>query len=132
MNAIGFNPIEWKCETAGCFNELMRPKIEMFAECFPRNVAMMDIDGTVELNGHFLFLEFKTSGNLKAGQRYYLTRLTALSAKIEAMVIACNSAIMDIHGVAHIQRGTLHPWDACDLDGLKALIKDWASRVDGC
>jgi hypothetical protein len=57
----GHNPIRWDCRN-GCFNELMRPKIEAFAECFPRNIGMMDIDGTVELNGHFLFLEFKTSG----------------------------------------------------------------------
>jgi hypothetical protein len=123
----GHNPIRWDCRN-GCFNELMRPKIEAFAECFPRNIGMMDIDGTVELNGHFLFLEFKTSGDLNAGQHYYFTRLTRLP-RVEAWVICCNSAIMDVHAVRLVLNGMVHPWEECDLDGLKQRIREWARRV---
>ena len=34
----GYNPMRWDCERDGCFNVLRRPKIEVFADCFPRRI----------------------------------------------------------------------------------------------
>lgn len=34
--APGYNELRYNCETQGCFNIKKRPKIEIFAECFPR------------------------------------------------------------------------------------------------
>jgi hypothetical protein len=53
----GYNPLLWDCEKKECFNLKRRPKLEIFAACFHGFAAMMDIDGTIEINGHFLFLE---------------------------------------------------------------------------
>lgn len=42
---------------------------------FPRGISPTDIDGTVEINGHFLHVEFKTESNpVPNGQRLYLER----------------------------------------------------------
>lgn len=45
----GTNPLRWDCVSRGCFNRLCRPKIELFAACFPGRIAMSDIDATVEV-----------------------------------------------------------------------------------
>ena len=37
----------------------LRKGTERFDDCFPRGVTIGDLDGFVELGGHFLVLEFK-------------------------------------------------------------------------
>ena len=37
--ANGANPLRWDCAKRGCFNEKKRPKIEVFAECFPGRIS---------------------------------------------------------------------------------------------
>ena len=49
----GYNPMRWDCEKSGCFNVKCRPKIEVFAECFPGRINFGDMDGRVELGGYF-------------------------------------------------------------------------------
>jgi hypothetical protein len=53
------NPLRWVCDTDGCFNIKCRVKIQLFADFFPRNIAMGDVDGIVELEGNFLMLEWR-------------------------------------------------------------------------
>ena len=42
--ANGFNPLRWDCATRGCFNQKCRPKIELFAGCFPDRMSFGDVD----------------------------------------------------------------------------------------
>ena len=58
-NPAGFNPLRWDCDHQGCFNKLKRPKIEVFADCFPGRINFGDVDGIVEINGYLLILEWK-------------------------------------------------------------------------
>ncbi|MAG24660.1 hypothetical protein CMI47_03685 [Candidatus Pacearchaeota archaeon] len=76
MPALGFNPMRWDCQTQGCFNKKCRPKIEVFAECFPRRINFGDVDGSIEINGYELKLEWKNTGHadIKGGQRATVTR----------------------------------------------------------
>ena len=62
MKPLGFNPMRWDCDTDGCFNVKRRPKIEMFADCFPRRINFGDVDGLVEIGGRFCLLEWKGQG----------------------------------------------------------------------
>ncbi len=50
--------------------------LEEFAQCFPRGIRFGDVDGMVEINNHFLFIECK-SGNqeIPRGQWMSLVRL---------------------------------------------------------
>ncbi len=42
--------MRWDCKRNGCFNLLMRPKIEVFDDCFYGRGAMGDVDGLFERN----------------------------------------------------------------------------------
>ena len=73
----GFNPMRWCCKKDGCFNDLRRPKIEVFAVCFPGRINFGDMDGLVEINGYFGMLEWKGKGGvIKLGQRITFERFT--------------------------------------------------------
>ena len=64
---LGYNPLRWDCGKSGCFNKILRPRIEEFAGCFPGRISLSDIDGIVEVGGFFLLLEWKAKfvGSLK-------------------------------------------------------------------
>jgi hypothetical protein len=36
--------MRYDCSKNGCYNKTLRPKIETFAECFPRKIGMSDVD----------------------------------------------------------------------------------------
>lgn len=41
----GYNPMRWDCKGGeNCYNLKMRPKVEVFAECFPGKVGMTDVE----------------------------------------------------------------------------------------
>lgn len=135
MPEDGFNPMRWNCRDKGCYNEILRPKIEVFASAFPRKIAMTDIDATVEINGHFLFFEFKDlrghqPTQLPLGQRIYFTRLTSLHENITTVVIGGNIASMEFTHYCVIKGGVISPWKQTSLPRLLVLIEDWAKRVD--
>ena len=127
----GYNPMRWKCEDAGCFNLKKRPKIEVFADCFPGRIAFSDVDATVEVNGRFLFLEFKEGEprDIPTGQRIYLQRLTLLHRYIQAIIVSANSETMDVSHVRLVRGGQFGPVENCDLAGLRARLRSWSVRA---
>lgn len=128
----GYNPLRWHCKERGlCWNLEHRPNIEYFAHKLPRNISMMDLDATVEVNGHFLFMEFKSPGApLLTGQRIYFKRLTELTPRISVCIVDGVCRNMSINKVMKIYRGRIGEWESCDLDGLCELVGTWASNVD--
>ena len=134
MNAAnGFNPLRWKCDERGCFNEKRRFRIEVFAGCLPGKIAMSDVDATTEVNGRFLFLEFK-SGDLRdlpTGQKIYFERLTRLSKRITACVVAADAETTSVRAVRVIRQGRIGAWEICNLASLQARIRRWQERCRG-
>lgn len=128
----GYNPLRWHCKERGlCWNLEHRPNIEYFTHALPRKISMTDIDATVEVNGNFLFLEFKSPGaDLLTGQSIYFRRLTQLSPKINCVVVEGTCRDMAINKVKRIYGGRIGEWEPCDLDGLYARIAKWAALVD--
>lgn len=127
----GYNPLKWNCEANGCWNVACRPPLEYFAAAFPRKIGMTDLDATVELNGHFLFLEWKTnSGEIGVGQRVYFQRLTAVSKRITVVVVAAGKSPVDVEKVMVIHDGRLHDWQQCTFEELYERVCKWASRVN--
>ena len=51
----------WDCEDGeNCYKDHVLPNWEIFNECFiPTKIKITDIDGVVERNGWFLFIELK-------------------------------------------------------------------------
>ena len=124
----GFNPMRWDCSNRGCFNLLCRPKIERFAPCFPGRIAMSDIDATVEINGHFVFLEMKSHrGEIPRGQRLYFERLTQLSERITVMVLCGDAQTMECEALRWIHKGQLSDWQSATFDDVIQLLNKFAN-----
>ena len=124
----GTNPMRWDCTSRGCFNQLRRPKIERFAACFPGRIAMSDIDATVEVNGHFVFLEMKSfQGEIPRGQRIYFERLTRLSQRISVMIICGDAETMQCEAICWIYNGQLTDWQPATLDDVVRLLNKFAN-----
>lgn len=132
MSAAGFNPIRWNCTVQGCFNYHRHFDIEHFAQCFPRSIGLTDLDGFVEVGGHFLIAEFKDrNANLTEGQRIAFERLTAASPRITVLVVRCEYRSSEVFELKVIREGNSAPWRPCTLDQLTAYLSQWASRCDG-
>lgn len=128
----GFNPMEWDCEKSGCFNKVKRPKFEVFHDCFHGKISMSDIDAAVEVNGNFLFIEWKSGGGkLKLAQKIFFERLTR-HKNIFVFVIEGDASTMEIEGYTTISGGECsNDFTPCNLDGFRKVLIDfnaWAIR----
>lgn len=52
IRAGGYNPLCGDCARHGCFSLKRRPKIELFADCFPGRISFGAVDGIVEIGGN--------------------------------------------------------------------------------
>ena len=125
----GYNPIRWDCLEQGCYMHKCHPRIEVFADCFPNKIAMSDIDGVVEINGNFLFMEWKgDGGKVSTGQHILLQRLTQLSDKVVAYVVYGDSQTMQVHQVTRYYKGNSRDYDM-QLEQLKEQFRNWGQWV---
>lgn len=71
--------IRWDCRTDGCYRDSL-PDWSPLNDCFPRSgIRVSDIDGMVEVGGHFLFMEWKLPRvEVPDGQLRALVRLSRL------------------------------------------------------
>ena len=127
----GFNPMRHNCESQGCFNLNRRPKIEVFSECFPRKIAMADVDGVVEMGGRFLFLEWKTpdapisfGGKLTLSSFSRIPGSIAIAAWGDAKTMEVCKLMLWCGG-----RGYESPY-LPSLEVLKQWMERWASFAD--
>lgn len=122
----GFNPMRWDCGRSGCFNMERRPKIEEFADCFPRRINFGDIDGLVELNGKFCLLEWKGDGGMvREGQRRTYVEWTRVFGNI-VFVVEGDAKTMAVRRYGIFWNGKQKPWTVADMSDLKIRIRDWA------
>ena len=127
MACQGFNPLRWKCDDQGCFNQKQRPKIEMFAECLPGKCAFGDVDAITEIGGRGLVLEWKSQRmELPVGQSIMWKRFTK-GAIFSAIFIAGDAETMHVTDVGVFYDGKWHGWTASNLANLKQRITDWAT-----
>lgn len=127
----GYNPLRHDCDADGCYNLKHRPRIEFFAGALPGKIAMTDVDATTEVNGHFLFLEFKGGEprDLPLGQRIYFQRLTQLSPRITCVAVCGDVERMSLTHVAVVRKGVVGAWEQCDLEELFERVQRWAERA---
>jgi hypothetical protein len=127
----GYNPMRWNCKAQGkCYNLTLRPRIEEFAGCFPGRISMSDVDGIVEIGGHFLLLEWKSAGGaVTGGQRIMFEQLTALSTKITVVVVSGEPREPTVEAVQVFRRGVGTLPEPATFEGLKVRIEAWANRA---
>lgn len=120
----------WNChEKRQCYNDTL-PSWDYLMEAFPRGIIPTDVDGMVEINGSFLFIEQKRAGAfIPEGQRMALLRLAALSDNVTVLIIReiADSADME---VARLKRSGAKWWERMTRDELMVWMKSWATAVD--
>lgn len=121
----GYNPLRWDCEKRGCFNLLKRPKIEVFADCFPGRINFGDVDAIVEISGKGLMLEWKEGKQeLKTGQRLMYERLTKTQL-LTIFVVSGNAETMVVDGLMIWFSGKTDGWKPSELEIVKLRVKKW-------
>ena len=127
--ANGYNPLRWDCERQVCFNLKRRPKIEIFADCFPGRISFGDVDGIVEVGGNALLLEWKSEAReLPTGQRLLYQRLTR-SGPVSVMIVVGDAETMLVDATAIFADGARHPaegFETADLDLVKHRLMAWS------
>lgn len=130
--ADGFNPMRWRCDKDGCFNEKRRPKIEAFSDCFPRRINFGDVDGIVELGGRFCLLEWKgEGGTIRTGQRILYQRFTLSMAGNIVFVVNGDAETMAVRSYSLFWRGKAVPEITATIEDVKARIRRWSGWVLG-
>lgn len=130
MQPSGFNPMRWKCERDGCFNQKRRPKIEVFADCFPRRINFGDVDGLVEINGRFCLLEWKGDGGaLRTGQVMSFRSFTETIGNL-VLVVHGDAETMAVDGYAQFWGGRQLAFIQASLDDVKERIRRWVSWTE--
>lgn len=116
----------WDCEKQGCFNVKRRPKIEVFADCFPGKINFGDVDAIVEINGKGLFMEWKNqnSQNLPLGQKIMYSKLTQ-TGLLTVLIVCGNAETMVCNQYSHYFMGNHNGWFEGDLNKIKEVIKKW-------
>ncbi|MFZ1415661.1 MAG: hypothetical protein WAS73_13945 [Defluviicoccus sp.] len=126
--APGYNPLRWDCLRQGCFNLKRRPKIEVFADCFPGRISFGDVDGIVEIGGNALLLEWKSEPrDLPSGQRLLYQRLT-WSGPVAVMIVIGDAETMLVDGTSIFDRGIRYPpdgYEPADLACIKRRLAAW-------
>ncbi len=129
--ANGYNPLRWDCERRGCFNLKRRPKIELFADCFPGRCNFGDVDGIVELRRNALLLEWKSEEReLPTGQRLLYERLTQ-SGACSVVIVVGDAETMTVEAMSRVHAGFQSPYEPADRDLVKQELtawSDWALR----
>lgn len=127
----GYNPLRWNCENDGCFNKLMRPKIQTFFHCFPGRINFGDVDGLVEINGRGLLFEWKSDpipfyrdDGTRTGQGIMYQRLTR-DGVLTVICAAGDAETMETTHIASFFKGKYRDWAESSLEELKLFIEKW-------
>jgi len=123
----GYNPLRWDCNKRGCFNIKKRPKIEIFADCFPGKINFGDVDGLVEVNSNFLFLEWKESATKLSTGQYILYKKLSLIPAMTVFLIAGSPETMVVTHRAWFLNGKFENWHPYTLEQAKKWIRKWVS-----
>lgn len=113
------------CDSSGCFFQSL-PSWDEFIEQFPRGIRPTDVDGLVEINDSFLFLEQKGAGvPLQTGQFLAFKRL---ASRPRVTVVIFRPAADDAYDVMVLPRPAM--WETVQADEFKARLSRWAIRAD--
>lgn len=109
----------------GCYYDTL-PSWDYLIECFPRGIRPTDIDGMVEMNGSFLFLEQKGAGvPIQAGQLLAFKRLAELPNV--TVVIFRPLGLEDFDLLVLPKPGQ---WEPVTHDGFVSRLRRWATNAD--
>lgn len=114
------------CPQHGCYVQQL-PSWDDLIECFPRGIRPTDIDGMVEINDHFLFLEEKCAGKgPDEGQRRALQRLASRSGVMVVFFRPGRASDLEV-----LTFPAPSGWEPMTRADFHARITTWALTADG-
>ena len=123
------NYFRWSCDKKGCFNKYGRPKLEVFEDCFSLGAKLSDIDSTIEVDGNFLTIEFKSFGkSLPKGQEIMFRRKTKPGRNEVVLVLECDPVTMALGALTVFSDGKPKAIGKVSLDKLRRWLADWDKR----
>lgn len=103
--------------------------------CFPRSIRPTDIDGMVEIDGRFLFLEEKGKnvGFTNRGQRLAFMRLSGLPGVTVVCFREGHLSDLEVLVFRNGRAGAFlgdepQGFEPCSRDQFKQWLSDWASK----
>lgn len=115
------------CRTRGCYVQQL-PSWDDLIPCFPRGIRPTDVDGMVEMNGHFLFMEEKSAGkSVDHGQHLALKRLAARSNVTVAFFRPGKTCDLQ---VLILGDGEPRGWEPFTRDEFRTWLRQWAVRAE--
>lgn len=124
-SAQGYNPMRYDCDKSGCYNKNLRPKIETFAECFPRRIGMTDVDAMVEIGGKFMMIEWKArGGSLGRGQEIMFEKLTKDNVQFVVYVVEGCPQTMEVQQYSRYYNSMVQRFPCAESEGLSKLKSD--------
>lgn len=120
------------CAASGCYYETL-PDWGDLIDCFPRGIRPTDVDGMVEINGNFLFLEQKGPGvPLIEAQRRALRTLSELPG-ITTMFIRPPGPRLHLPSDLEcliFGQGPAEGWQSRSREWLKDWLRTWSTEAD--
>lgn len=115
------------CIRDGCYLGAL-PSWDDILECFPRGIRPTDVDGMVEINDHFLFIEEKRSGaSLLEGQRQALRRL---ATRPRVTVLYIRAGVPDDVEILVFGQGPPGGWQPMSRPMLLGWLRAWSVSAD--
>lgn len=126
----GYNPLRWNCEQEGCYNVKQRPKIELFADCFPGKINFGDLDAAiVEINSRALLLEWKGAPlEIPTGQHLTYRNLSRTGLLV-AVLVAGNAERMQVTHCGLYVGGEFTGWKPASIEFVKRLFRAWTKKA---
>jgi hypothetical protein len=134
MAENGANPMRWDCNRGGagknCFNVWKRPKLAVFADCFPGKINFGDIDACTEIGGALALLEWKGVGaELQTAQHIMFRNITMDGANVVFVAEGCAKE-MTVQRWRVCWRGKFSVWQDGGMSALKERIQRWADWAE--
>lgn len=123
-----------ECEQYGCARRFLDPKLERYSACFPGKISMGDIDGSVEINGCILWVEWKQGAVLEAFEQTHQAQVIQAKAFTrnspkQAFVFVLGRPGDEPNWVwRRIHNGRfVEDWRRSGEAGLMAMFKSWSA-----
>lgn len=118
------------CNDRGCYIKTQTPDWRFLLGAFPREIEPTDIDGFVEINGHFLTLEWKgANADLTTGQARAFKPRTA-TPKDVVIVLYGDALRTRVDAMRVIWKGKLGAKQQANNATVYARCKAWAEWAE--
>ena len=102
---------------------------EFLNECWGGRIRPTDVDGVVERNGYFLFLEGKPAGGeITKGQEILFKKLTENFRSASVLILFGEPGFPQ--EFERIQNGRISPRKKCNRERIQTICKAWYNAVD--